>query len=217
MKADRRLGEALGFQHRRLRPVVVIGADLDDAHPFPVPFRTQPFRHRRLRLLALAVIADEEDPPETGPLQAARHPIQHPFIGLRRQAEGARILHVAGGRIEIPFGHQRQDGCNQHVADARGDPVGGGADDDIVLVEDHVRAVLFGPAARHQNGCIARGHGGADFRRGEAREMKVGRRSRLPCPKGGGEKAGKPKESKREEEWLQAHGEGPERAWGFGC
>ena len=128
------------------------------------------FGDRFHSVLIAAAVADEHDGLEAGDLEAAANVAQQRAVGVFRQADRARVLHVQRGGIEISLGNERDDGGDEGVAQLPGDRLGGPPQDDIVLAGGEVGAVLFDPAGGDDDGLLAGRHGVADFHPGEVFE-----------------------------------------------
>ena len=128
--------------------IVVILGDEVNARLAAGPLRVEPGGHRLHALLVAAAVADQDDVLEAVRAEAGADVGQQALVGLLGQADGAGILHVPGGRIDVPLGHERHDGGDQGVAELAGDGLGGRPQDVVVLAGGQVGAVLLDAAGR---------------------------------------------------------------------
>jgi hypothetical protein len=113
------------------------------------------------------VITDEDDVAEASLAEAARRAFERRLEGAFGDADGPGKTHVAGGRVDAPFGNIGDDRCDEGVAEAGGDPRREHADADVVLAEDHVRAALLRAADRDDDRRLAGLHRIAQLGPGE--------------------------------------------------
>ena len=65
---------------------------------------------------------------------------------------------MAGGRIDVSFGHELDDRRHERVAQLPGQGLGGRAEDDVVLSGNQIRTVLLEPAGADDDRVLPRLH-----------------------------------------------------------
>src|SRR5262249_33098285 len=96
--------------------------------------------------LGAAAVAGPDDLTGAVSLKAAGDIGGQPLEGLLGAADGAGILQVAGGRVDVPLGNEGDDRRHQRVAKLAGDRLGRGAEHVVVLAGREIRPVLLDTA-----------------------------------------------------------------------
>ena len=109
------------------------------------------------------MLIDEDDVLEAVHGETLADVLQHGLERLFADAEGPRIAHVTGRRLEVPFGYELDDRRAQGVAQRPGDVFARGLEDVVVLPHGDVGTVLLDPPRRYEDRGLARRDGVANL------------------------------------------------------